>query len=148
MLEFLILDKIKRNFTLNLIDIESEEKEMPSLDYSATIELASADFVASVEDCLIVSDACSFIVKDGKFIIEAKGINSSRTEFSSDEAKIMAEDAKSRYSLEYLQKMMKAAKVCDKTLINFANDHPLRLDFRAEHLHLSFILAPRVETED
>jgi len=143
-----IQDRIKRNFTLALIDIESEDKEIPNLEFSSKVELSSVDLVASIEDCRVVSDACSFIIKDGKFIIEAKGLNSARSEFSGDEANIQAENCKSRYSLEYLQKFIKGAKLSEKTIINFANDHPLRMDFKAEHLGLSFILAPRVETDD
>src|SRR3989344_2612261 len=56
-----IQDRIKRNFTLNLIEIESEDKEMPNLEYSSKVEISSIDLVSSIEDCLIVSDACSFI---------------------------------------------------------------------------------------
>jgi proliferating cell nuclear antigen len=141
-------DRIKRNFILSLIDIESEDKEMPNLEFSARVELESQDLIDSVEDCSVVADACSFIIKEEKFIIEAKGLNSTRTEFSGDEAKITAEVCKSRYSLEYLQKFIKASKLTDKTILNFADDHPLRMDVRTENLEISFILAPRVETED
>ncbi|MEK6906643.1 MAG: proliferating cell nuclear antigen (pcna) [Nanoarchaeota archaeon] len=148
LLSIRIQDKIKRNFTLSLIDIETEEKDMPNLEYSSKIELNSADLVDSIEDCLIIADACSFIVEDKKFIIEAKGLNSARSEFSGDEAKIEAENCKSRYSLEYLQKFIKGAKLCTKTTLNFSSDHPLRMDFKNDNMELSFILAPRVETED
>ena len=147
-LEINIYDKIKRNFSLNLIEVESEDKEMPSLEFSSRIEMMSSYFVEAVEDCAVVDDACSFIVKDGKFIIEAKSLNSARSEFSSDEVKIEAEDCKARYSLEYLQKFVKGAKLCDRAILNFANEHPLRLDFKAGHFELSFILAPRVETDN
>jgi proliferating cell nuclear antigen len=148
MLNIQIQDKIRRDFNLNLIEIESEDKEMPSLEFSSHVELSSSDLVSVIEDCAVVDDACSFIIKDGKFIIEAKNINSARIEFSADEAEIQAENCKARYSLEYLQKFMKAAKVCDKTSINFANDHPMKMDFRTSDFELGFILAPRVETED
>jgi proliferating cell nuclear antigen len=143
-----IYDRIKRNFKLSLIEIEGEDKEMPNLEFSSKIEINSLDFVDSITDCIIVADACSFIVENEKFIIEAKGINSAKAEFSGDEAKINAENCKSRYSLEYLSKFIKGAKLSDKIFLNFANDHPLRMDFKTEHLELSFILAPRVETED
>ncbi len=143
-----VIDKIRRNFGLNLIEVESQEKEMPNLDYSARVEISSVDLISSVEDCVVVSDACSFIVKKGEFIIESKGLNSARSEFSGDEAKIEAEECKSKYSLEYLQKFMKGAKLCDKTLLHFANDHPLKIDIKTEHMELNFLLAPRVETED
>jgi len=148
LLEIAIQDRIQRNFTLSLIEIESEEKEIPNLEYSSEIELNSVDFIASIEDCGIVADACSFIIKDGKFIIEARGLNSARSEFSGDEAKIKAENCRSKYSLEYLQKFLKACKLTDKTVLKFAEDHPLRLDIKSSGMELSFILAPRVETED
>src|SRR3989344_4241143 len=143
-----IYDRIKRSFKLGLIDIESEDKEMPYLEYSSQVEMNSADFIDSIEDCSVVADSCSFIISDGKFIIEAKGLNSAHAEFSGDEAKILAEDCKSKYSLEYLSKIMKGAKISEKTVLHFSNDHPLKTEFRAEGIELSFILAPRVETED
>lgn len=143
-----IQDRIKRNFTLSLIEIESDDKEIPELEFSSRVEVNSIDLIDSIEDCAVVADACSFEIKQGKFIIGAKGLNSSMSEFSGDEAKIDAEDCKSRYSLEYLQKFMKGAKICEKTILKFASDHPLRVDFKAEHMELIFILAPRVETED
>lgn len=148
LLEIQIIDRIKRNFTLSLMEIDGEDKEIPNLDFSSRVELNSVDLVASIEDCLIVSDACSFIIRDGKFIIESKGLNSAMSEFSGDEAKIEAENCRSKYSLEYLQKFLKAAKLSEKTVLLFANDHPLRLNVRADHMELSFILAPRVEIED
>ena len=147
LLHLQIQDKIKRNFTLSLIDIETEDREMPNLEYSSRVEINSGDLIDAIDDCAIVADACTFKIKEGKFIVEARGLNSARTEFSSDEAIIEAEDAKSRYSLEYLQKFMKGAKLAEKTILKFASDHPLRIDIKAE-MELTFILAPRVETED
>lgn len=145
---FLIEEGLKRNFSMALIEVDSEEKEIPNLEFSASVLISSIDFIDSIEDCSVVADACAFICKDGRFSIEAKGLNSARTEFSPDEIKIQGENCKSRYSLEYLQKFVKGSKLCDKTLLKFANDHPLRIDLRADNLELTFILAPRVETED
>jgi len=143
-----ILGRIKRNFSLNLIEIESQEKEIPTLDYSAKIEISSLDLISGIEDCAVVSDSCSFKTNRESFIVEARGLNSARSEFSKDEAKIEAEECKSKYSLEYLQKFMKGAKLCEKIILNFANDHPLKIDIKTEHMELNFLLAPRVETED
>lgn len=152
MLEIEIQDKIKRNFTLNLIEIESEDidfsEKVSRMEFSSRIEINSQDLIDSIDDCAVVSDSCSFSIKDGKFIIKAKGINSTQSEFSGDEAKIEAEECSAKYSLEYLQKFIKASKLAEKTNLNFANDHPLRFDVNANPLGISFILAPRVETED
>ena len=143
-----IQDRIKRNFTISLIDIDAEEKNMPDLEYVSRVEMNSIDLINAIEDCSVVSDACTFQINEGKFIIEAKGLNSAMAEFSGDEARIDAENCKSRYSLEYLQKFIKSAKIINKTILRFSNDHPLRMEFRTEFVELNFILAPRVETED
>lgn len=154
-LKIIIHDKIKREFQLALIEIESEEKTMPDLDFSTKVEMSSLDLSESIEDCAVVADSCSLVTREGKFIIEAKGsLNSAKSEYSGDEVKIeikLGEETKSiqsKYSLEYLQKFIKAAKITDKTVINFSKDYPLRLDFKTPRIELSFVLAPRVETED
>ena len=149
MLEIKIEDKIRRLFSLSLIEVEGEDKDFPShLEYTSKIEIESTDLIDSIDDCAVIADACSFIVSEGKFIVEAKEINKARSEFSGDEVKIEAEDCKSRYSIEYLQKFLKAGRFYKETYLNFANDHPLRVDFKSDVVSMSFLLAPRIETED
>jgi proliferating cell nuclear antigen len=147
-----IQDRIRRNFTLSLIDVEGEEIDFDSklerMNFSSAIEIRSVDLIASIEDCAVVADACSFIINENKFIIEAKSLNSAMSEFSGDEAKITGENCRAKYSLEYLQKFLKGAKLCDKTELKFAEDHPLKIDFKTPVMELGFVLAPRVETED
>ncbi len=154
-LKIQIQDRIKREFRLSLIDIEAEEKTMPNLEFSSKVEILSVDLAESIEDCNIVADSCSFIAQPDKFIIEAKGsLNSAKSNFSSDEVKteIKPEEGnkeiRSRYSLEYLQKFIKAAKLTEKTILNFSSDYPLKMEFKTPRMELAFVLAPRVETED
>jgi proliferating cell nuclear antigen len=144
-LKLSIENTVKRHFYLALISLEQEEKKIPELEFDSSVELASEMLKHAIEDAAVVSDACSFEI--GKnFTIEAKGaLNSTRTEFSSDEAKFKGE-AKSKYSLEYLQKFIKAGRFADKANIQYKTDFPLRLDFRG-NVEMTFILAPRVEDE-
>ncbi len=147
-LKIIIQDKIRREFNLALIDVEGEEKPIPNLDFISKIEMSSVDFLEAIEDCSVVADSCSFISEADKFTIQAKGsLNSFKSEFT-DEVNISAEEASSRYSLEYLSKMIKGTKLTDKTVINFGKDYPLKLEFNTSLIELAFILAPRVETED
>jgi proliferating cell nuclear antigen len=148
-LKIQIQDKVKREFNLALIEIEGEEKNIPSLEFTSRVEMSSTDFSEAIEDSSVVADSCTFNSSPDKFVIKAKGsLNSFKSEFSSDELNIKAEEASSKYSLEYLQKMMKATKLTEKTIINFSTDYPLRLDFATPFVELSFVLAPRVESED
>jgi len=148
-LKLLIKDRVTKEFNLALIDVEGEEKEIPNLEFTSKIEMSSLDFSEAIEDCAVVADSCSFITDSNKFLIQARGsLNSFKSEFSSDELNIVAEDAHSKYSLEYLQKMIKATKLTEKLKINFSNDYPLKLEFTTPFIELFFILAPRVESEE
>ena len=149
-LKLKILEKSKRAFNLALINIESEEKQVPNLTFSSKIEMDSVSFAESMNDASIVSDSCSFTASENLFLIEAKGtLNSSKTEFNSDEIKIQSkEKATAKYSLDYLIKFAKASKISDKVVINFSTNYPARFDFiNKESIELRFILAPRVEEE-
>ena len=145
-IKILIQDKIRKEFNLALIDVESEEKPIPNLEFNSKVEMSSVDFYEAIEDCSVVADSCSFISDAEKFIIKAKGsLNSFKSEFS-DEINIEAEECTSKYSLEYLQKMIKATKLSEKVRINFSSDYPLRLEYEVPNkVRLTFILAPRVE---
>ena len=151
MLKLRIQEKSKRTFNLALINIDAEEKKIPQLNFAANIELDASTFAEAINDAAVIADSCAFISKDDLFTIESKGIlNSSKTEFSSDEVKInKGQDSKAKYSLDYLVKFVKASKLADKLNINFSTDYPMRLDFKDNDnlIELSFVLAPRVEEE-
>jgi proliferating cell nuclear antigen PCNA len=144
-----ILGKSKRTFDLSLIKIDSEEKQAPVLDFKSKVEISSDLFSEAIEDASVVADSCNLITFNSpeSFVIEAKGpLNSSRVDFSADECKVHGKES-SKYSLEYLQKFMKAKKLIDKVVINFATDYPCKIDFKSNSFELAFILAPRVETD-
>jgi len=142
MLKLGIQDRVKRDFALALVDVDIEDKELPEWDFT------SDSFVEVIEDCEVVSDACTFIATPDKFIVEAAGLNSARAEFSSDEIEIHSANSTARYSLEYLKKFIKGAKVSSQVAINFSDGHPLRINFPTGNVMLSFVLAPRIEQDD
>ncbi|MFH1249261.1 MAG: proliferating cell nuclear antigen (pcna) [archaeon] len=146
-----IQDKNKRSFTLALIDIDAEEKQVPQLEFNSRVEINSSILGEAIQDASVVADACTFITKkkEGLFIVEAKGsINSARAEFGGDEVKMQVQDEKSKYSIEYFQKFMKGAKISEKAVLSFSTNYPCRLDFKNSIMELGFILAPRVENDD
>src|SRR3989338_9191451 len=143
-----IHDRVKRDFTLALLDIESEEKEMPHWEFKSVVKMDSDAFAEVIEDCLVVSDACTFFAEPTKFIVEAHGLNSARAEFSSDEIELYSDTSKARFSLEYLNKFVKGTKVSNRVTLSFSDNHPMRIDFPTGNVMLSFVLAPRIEQDD
>ena len=151
MLHLAIQDASKRSFSLSLLNLEQEERTIPQLEFDNKIELNSSSFSEAITDAMIVADACNFITNKAaeQFIIDASGtLNKARSEFGGDEAKLVIKDSKAKYSLEYLQKFAKGAKIAEKVQLQFSNDYPCRIDFRGENIEIVFILAPRVESND
>lgn len=146
-LKISVLDKSKRIFTLSLIETSSEEKDEPSLDFACNVAMDSSDLTQTIEDCFVVADSCTLNCVEGLFSIEAAGnINSAKNEFSKDIISVSGE-GKSKYSLEYLMKFIKASKISDKVNIRFSTSYPLKLEFIGDQLGIAFILAPRVEND-
>lgn len=137
---------VKRNFSLSLINIDSEEKQVPELEFHVKALMPSALFQQAVEDASVVSDACTFNSDGKSFSVESKGsLNSSYTEFDPEGVKFSGE-GKAKYSLEYLQKFVKACKLSDNVHVQYRTDYPMRVDFFGP-AELTFILAPRVEED-
>jgi proliferating cell nuclear antigen len=147
-LKLTIQDRVKRYFSLALLDIDAEDKEVPKWEFKSVIKMDSSTLSEVIEDCSIVSDACTFIAEPAKFSVEAHGLNSVKVEFSSDELEIYSDKATARFSLEYLSKFIKGAKISSRATISFSDNHPMRIDFPTGNVMLSFVLAPRIEQDD
>lgn len=142
-----------RVFHISLLNLEKQQHKIPELNFPATIEASSAVLNDAIEDMDIVADAVLFTAESNKFSIEAAG-NTSKAKIElpkNDELKIqMAKEGKlkSKYSIEYLKKMMKASKLTPTSLLSFSQDYPLKLQYKIlDKLDLEFILAPRVQND-
>jgi proliferating cell nuclear antigen len=138
-----------RYFNIPLINIEDQKQEEPKLEFTAKIEMSSSLFEEAISDVEVMSDAVDFSIEDGKIKLEAiENQNQALVELERSEDVQFNEPTgpiKSRYSVDYLKKIMKAGKLSDKVTLNFSNDYPLRADYKLmDKLSLSMILAPRV----
>ena len=53
-LKIAINDKIKREFSLALIDVEGDDKQMPAWEFKSLIKMDAQAFVDAIEDCTVV----------------------------------------------------------------------------------------------
>lgn len=146
-LKITIFDKVKRTFNLALIEVSSEDKDIPELNFGARIEMSSSDFAQSIEDANVVADSCALIKTPEVFSVEGSGnLNSAKAEFTGEDLEMFGV-GRSKYSLEYMTKFIKAVKISSRVVVNFSDDYPLRLDFPGEKMGIGFVLAPRVEND-
>jgi len=142
-----------RTFSIPIIELDEKEQKIPDLKFSAKITTQSSLLNDAIEDADIVAESVNLGAEPKKMTLAAEGdLSKAYIEIAEDETtKIILEGdskVKSKYSLEYLKKMINGSKIADTVHISFSKDYPLRLDYNTiDKVNLSFILAPRVEND-
>jgi proliferating cell nuclear antigen len=139
----------KRTFKIRLIDIEYESPTPPQLNSPTKFEIPFNLLKDSIQDMDLFSDKITLMVDSEKFRASAEGeFGDANIEYIHGE-KIDTE-AKSVFSLEKIREMLKADKFSEMAIINLGTDIPLYLTLRRVdgEVELSFLLAPRIESED
>lgn len=153
-LELILENSSKRKFVVPLLDITQEEiPPIEQLEFTAKSEIKSDVLQSGIEDAEIVADSVLFETTPSKFIMKAEGdVSKAELELEKgNEALIEIKsdgETRARYPLDYLKKMIKAAKIADSVSIEFGQDYPMKLSFNAgDKCFLKFVLAPRVSEE-
>ncbi|MFH1444950.1 MAG: proliferating cell nuclear antigen (pcna) [Nanoarchaeota archaeon] len=150
-LKFTVEGKSKRVFEIPVLNITSETPPTDQLKFSGKIELDSGVIEEGISDADVIGDSVIFEASPGNFKMSAKNdVSSTQLEVKKGDIGVhsieAAEALRARYPLDYLKKMIKASKLSKQTTLEFGTDFPLRINFKAiDKMHLSFILAPRVE---
>jgi proliferating cell nuclear antigen len=154
-LEITMRNSSVRKFTVPLLDINKEEiPPINQLDFKAKAKIKSDVLKSGIEDADIVGDSVVLEARKNGFVMRAAGDITS-TELTLEKGNeglldlnITGELVKARYPLDYLKKMIKAAKLSNDINIRWSKDYPMRMDFTSvDKVSLGFVLAPRVSEE-
>jgi len=140
------------SYTLSLIDPTAIKKEprIPELDLPAHVTLPGGELRRAVKAAEKVSDHVILGVSDESFYMEAKGdIDSLKLKIPSTELLGMKPgEARSLFSLDYLEDMSKAIGKATEVTLEMGIDYPLRVNFKlGQSIDISYLLAPRIEQE-
>ena len=141
-----------RLFTLSLINMQEERQKVPDLDFKCRIEMPSILFDEAIDDMDVVSDSVAFEIENNTLNIQAAGnISTAKVSFmNNDIVRITSKEevVRSRYSIEYLKKIIKGSKLSDSVTLLLSNDYPLKVEYKIiDKLSLQTILAPRVSND-
>lgn len=152
-LQIKISSNSTRTFSLPIIELTEREQKVPPLTFPATVVTASSVLNEAIEDADVVAESVTLTVDPEKFGVVAEGeLSKAHVEIKKGESTTITTSTpaqiKSKYSIEYLKKMILASKLADTVSVSFNQDYPLKLEYKVvDKLFLSFILAPRVENE-
>jgi proliferating cell nuclear antigen len=142
---------VKRRFVVPLLQLTREEiPPIEQLEFKAVATLKPDVLEDAIKDASVITDAITFQATKEYFKISAEG-DVTKTEIElreGDEGLIdlqVKEESKAKYPLDYLEKILKAVKIADEVTLKFAQDYPMRLDFKYEgKARISMVVAPRV----
>ncbi|MFH1770423.1 MAG: proliferating cell nuclear antigen (pcna) [archaeon] len=141
-----------RHFFLPLIEVEEKQQKIPDLKFKSTITTNSDIIIEAIEDADIISESVTIIVDKKEFTVNAAGdLSKANIHISADnDTKIVSDEekVKSKYSIEYLKKMMQGSKLSNKVILQLGSDYPLKMEYKVlDKVQLAFILAPRVDND-
>ncbi|TFG05478.1 MAG: proliferating cell nuclear antigen (pcna) [Promethearchaeota archaeon] len=144
--------KSRRTFKLGLLAEGMEEKEPPNptLDLNAKFNIKTDDFQRAIKDALLVGDFVTFSLVKNELKLDAGGTESGDVSIIFEDIQGEKTDVEETgmYSLEFLDYIIKAGSVCNEVNIEFASEMPIKFDFNINPGRITYLLAPRVETEE
>ena len=137
-----------RCFSINLLDISSNEMPNPDINFDATIKMKANNLIEGVKDAGLFSTYLLFSVDPKTFKINAKGPQGdleNKTEMSSKQImeKDIKKEATAMFSIEYLQNILKGASSETDIELFIKTNAPLKVKYKISNALLEFFLAPR-----
>lgn len=141
-----------RRFTIPILELEETKPPEMKLDFPATIEVKPQILEDGIEDAAIITDTVVLAATASTFQMIAEG-DLSKVELNLEKGAteslvklLVRQSVKSKFSLDYLKKITRGAKLGDAAKIELGTDYPVRISFRKPNVaEISYILAPRVE---
>lgn len=154
-LEIVLENSSRRRFSVPLLDLGQEEvPPIDQLEFKAVAEIKPEVIQYGIADADIVSDSVLFEASENKFGMKAEGdISSAQLELEKGNSSLISlksdKEIAARYPLDYLKKMIKAAKLADSVTLQWGQDYPMKMSFKSgDKVHLSFVVAPRVSENE
>ncbi len=134
----------RREFYLPLIDISESSADVETPATRSTVTIRAKLLKDALRDSGLFSTSAVFIARDDVFMIEARSQQgTTRVVAKPGDDVIIDSDLESisRYSLPYVQNIIKAADPDGFITLSFGNDTPARIEYRVSNIKLTFFLA-------
>lgn len=141
-----------KKFRIPIIDIDTQEQKQPELNFTAKVKTDSKQFKEELKALESVAESVLFNCHRDKLVLGGEG------DLSQLDVTIKADDnttinnnsetdvIKTKYSIEFLKKILESSILTDEVTFEFSENYPLRATFKkVDSFMLQFVIAPRVE---
>lgn len=146
-------NKNTKRFSIPIIELEEKDQKEPQLKFKAKVITDSTQFKEELKALDTVCESVLFSCHKDKLVLGGYGdITKLETTIKEDDnTKIENNTDKvitSRYTMDFLKKILESSILSDTVTLEFDKDYPLRATFKEiDRYMLEFILAPRVEND-
>ena len=146
--------KSRKEFKINTIDLEQKDYTEPTLKFDCVVKTKSSIIKDAINTCDIGSEGESVTItanpKSLSFHIEGNNNEATDTIKVSDDTKITTDiEIISKFSIEYLNKVIEGSKLSENIKIELANNYPVKFDFMIpDKVQLWLLVAPRIDKND
>ncbi len=140
----------KRSFSINLLDLSASELPNPSITYDVFVKIKAPILADGVKDAALFASYLTIKIDNANISISTtstKGELASETSLTNADVldKDIKGDAKSIYSIDFLESLLKGASNDTELEIYLKTDAPLKLKYKIQESTIQYFLAPRIE---
>eukprot|EP00527_Entomoneis_sp_CCMP2396_P000398 CAMPEP_0198144580 /NCGR_PEP_ID=MMETSP1443-20131203/16640_1 /TAXON_ID=186043 /ORGANISM="Entomoneis sp., Strain CCMP2396" /LENGTH=264 /DNA_ID=CAMNT_0043807991 /DNA_START=60 /DNA_END=854 /DNA_ORIENTATION=+ len=147
------------DFELKLMDIETEQMQIPDTPYKCNIKMPAAEFQRIVRDLQVLGDTCTIsCTKEGiRFSVSGEigtGNILTRANAATDKPSEMVvidmdEPVELNFALRYLNFFTKATPLSQSVVLSMSPGVPIVVEYPiSEAGFIKFFLAPKIEEDD
>ncbi|MBN2067620.1 MAG: proliferating cell nuclear antigen (pcna) [Candidatus Diapherotrites archaeon] len=135
---------LSRSFSLPLIDVNEEEVKIPEAEFDAKVEISARVLKEALKDAGLFGSSVVLKVKDRQLFVEARGSAGTLHTIARQAKHITVKGSSevvSKYSLGFLQNIVKDAASDEKISMQLKSDAPMKVSYKIGPAFLEFHLA-------
>jgi len=139
--------EMNRSFKLPLLDLSDEEVNLPTTKYDVKVNVNGRILKEAFKDASLFSSSVMLKVKDKDFRVEAKGTAGSLVASSKETKGVNVngeKDVASKFSLNFLQNIVKEAPMEKEVLLELKSDSPMKVSYKIGNSPIEYYLAHMV----
>ncbi len=148
-LKMVFSGKTKRSFSISVLGATAAQPKEPKVDFTAEVKVNAGTLKDALKDAELISNHVAIEINKKQMILSAEGDTESMNVVLPEEDIISIdakEKARSVFSLEYLDSLLKAADASSVMVLSMRADAPLRVEYAIGGGKVVYYLAPRIES--
>ena len=146
--EIIVEDKSTKTYQIKEVNIFTEDRGIPKLSYDVMFPIEYDYMKDLCKDIELYSKDVIFKVSGNQLNSSAIGMIGNFNDTYTLPYSFEDIEAESKYSLAYMKQILSADKISKTIQIKMDNNYPIQIEYEADGLNLTYILAPVIDRSE